>query len=133
MDINKFLKKKKSISPYAYPGIKRSALPAKFNQKQLTISPEEVIAIVARRNYVTVNDILSTSRKSEHVKARHIFCGILRIDYNYSLPFIANFIKRDHTTIIFAVNQYRNRKILENDFRETVEAITFDIKLNTPD
>lgn len=132
MDITKFLKKKRTISPYAYPGIKRSALPSNFNQKQLTISPEEVISIVAKRNYVTVDDILSRSRKSEHVKARHIFCGILRIDYHYSLPFIANYIHRDHTTIMFAVDQYRNRKILEEDFRETVNAIAYDIKLNTP-
>ena len=133
MDISKNFKKKKIISPYAYPGIKKSTLPSHFNQRQLTITPEEVLAIVAKRGYVTVDNILSRSRKSEHVRARHMLCGILRIDYHYSLPYIANFIDRDHTSVMFAVNQYRSRKIIEDDFRETVEAVAFDIKLNAPE
>ena len=125
------MKKKKFISPYAYPGIKRITLPSNFNQKQLTISPQEVLEIVAQETFVNVNDILSTSRKSDIIVARHIFCGILKKHYGYSFTYIGEMIKRDHTTVMSAVKNYLNRKELEEDFKDKSDRINQHINLKS--
>jgi chromosomal replication initiation ATPase DnaA len=124
--------KKPLISPYCYPGIKRSALPANFNQKQLIgMTPNDILEIISKESGVTMEDILSRSRKTEKVISRHIFCGILRKNYNYSLPFIGELVGRDHTTVIYATEQFNNRYRLEDNFKNLVDRINYHIELKS--
>ena len=121
--------KKSKISPYAYPGIKRNAIPDKFFKKTITLPTNEILEIISRQTNVSISDILSDRRFTEMVKARHIFCGILRMTYKFSLTHIGTLLQRDHTTIISAVKQFNNRKQLEENFRNVVENIELEINL----
>jgi chromosomal replication initiator protein len=125
------MKKKKLISPYAFPGIKRTSLPLNFNHRQLALNPKEVLEIVSKETYVTVEDILSQSRKGEVIVARHIFCGILKRTYNYSFTFIGEILHRDHTTIMSAVKNFSNRKEREDDFKDKTNRILEHINLKS--
>ena len=115
--------KGKMISPYAFPGIKHHLLPKKFYVKKPVLSPEKLMELIANQTFTTISDIISVTRKSEVVVARHIFCGIMRKDYDYSLKFIGDMIKRDHTTIMNAVMQFDNRSSNEEFFGDLVNQI----------
>ena len=125
------MKKKKLISPYAYPGIKRTSLPANFNHRQLALSPKEVLEIVSKETFVSVDDILSQSRKGDVIVARHILCGILKRTYNYSFTYIGEMLKRDHTTIMNAVKNFSNRKEQEDNFKDKTNRILEQINLKS--
>jgi chromosomal replication initiator protein len=126
------MKKKALISPYSYPGIKRTALPSNFNPKQLLgMTPKDILEIISKESGITVEDILSTCRKKEKVQSRHIFCGILRKNYNYSLPFIGELVGRDHTTVIHATEQFNNRYMFEDNFKNLVDRINYHIELKS--
>lgn len=125
------MKKKPSISPYCYPGIRRNALPTSFNQKQLRITPGEILEIISHESGISVENILSNSRKTETVISRHIYCGILRKNYKYSLTYIGDLINRDHTSVIHATEQYGNRYKLEDTFRDLVDRINYHIELKS--
>lgn len=123
------MRKKKMISPYVFPGIRRGHLPDDIGDRSLSISPDEIMEIVAKETFVSVSDILSESRKSEVIIARHIFCGILKLEFNYSYVYIGELVKRDHTTIINAVKNYKSRKNLEENFRDKVQQVKLKINL----
>lgn len=124
------MSKNNKISPYAFPGIKRESLPGNFNTRQLSISPREVLEMVAKETFVTVEDILSDSRKGEIIVARHILCGVLKKNYNCTYTYIAEMLNRDHTTIISAVKNYLNRKEREDDFKDKANRILENINSN---
>jgi chromosomal replication initiator protein len=117
------MKKKAPISPYAFPGIRRTSLPTNFNHRKLAISPKEVLEIVSKETFVSVEDILSESRKGDVIVARHILCGVLKRHYNYSFTFIGEMLDRDHTTIMSAVKNFTNRKENEEDFKDKTNRI----------
>jgi chromosomal replication initiator protein len=119
----------KMISPYVYPGIKKCFLPKKFLSRQSILSPEEVLDVISKETYVSIDDIIGKTRKSEAVIARHIFCGVLKNEYKYSLTFIGNILSRDHTTIINAVRQYMYRKHTETEFQLHADNILEIIKI----
>mgnify|MGYP000462749603 CR=1 FL=1 len=57
--------KKPFISPYCYPGIKRSTLPANFNQKQLLgMTPNDILEIISKESGKNLN----TNGKQKHFK-----------------------------------------------------------------
>ena len=120
--------KRKMISPYVYPGIKKCLLPKKFVSRQSIITPHEILEIVSKETYISIDDILGRTRKFDAIVARHVFCGVLKSEYKYSLSFIGNILSRDHTTIINAVRQYMYRKHSETHFQRVVENVLETIK-----
>ena len=116
------------ISPYVYPGIKKCLLPKKFVSRQSIITPHEILEIVSKETYISIDDILGRTRKFDAIVARHVFCGVLKSEYKYSLSFIGNILSRDHTTIINAVRQYMYRKHSETHFQRVVENVLETIK-----
>lgn len=117
------MRKNKVINPYVFPGIKSFLLPKSFITKHLRMHPDDLMKIIAKETSVSVSEISSPIRTKQLIIARHIFCGILKDDYNFTYTHIAKLISRDHTTIIHAVKQYRNRKYLEQSFLQYVELI----------
>jgi chromosomal replication initiator protein len=109
------------ISPYVYPGLKYELLPKKTNRNK--IKHEIVMKVVAEHMNVTVDNIMSKSREQEYVEARHIYCGILRLVYGYTLKVIGRTINRDHTTAINAVVNFKNRCELEDGYQLRVNSI----------
>ncbi len=120
--------KTKMISPYSYPGIKKCFLPKKFLSRQSVMTPEQILEIISKETYISVEDILGRTRKSQAIIARHIFCGVMKTEYKYSLTFIGGILGRDHTTIISAVRQYMYRKHSEEQFQLHTENVLETIK-----
>jgi chromosomal replication initiator protein len=116
------------ISPYVYPGIKENSLPSVKKKKRAIITPEKVMGIVAKHCGVTVTDILSRRRKSEMCDARHIFCAIMRREFDYSLKSIGEMVSgRDHTTAIHSIETYNSRCKYEDRYTEVTERILDDM------
>ncbi len=117
------------ISPYVFPGIKEKELIVKNKKHKRTISnPMDVLKIVAENCGVTVEDVLSKCRKKEISEARHIFCVIMKKEFNFSLKRIGEFINnRDHTTVIHSVNTVKDRCDTEDGYKERVDMIINDV------
>ncbi len=57
---------------------------------------------------VTPDQIVSPIRKQYIVYARHLFCYLCRKELKMHFASIANILHRDHSTVINAVNVYRD-------------------------
>jgi chromosomal replication initiator protein len=99
------------ISPYVFPGIKTKYLPkSSKSQKRANINPKDVLRIVSEECGVTVEDVLSRSRKGTIVNARHIYCAIMKKEFGYSYESVGELVSgRDHTTAIHSVRTHKNR------------------------
>jgi chromosomal replication initiator protein len=120
--------RRKMISPYVFPGIKRSYLPDNFNIRQQAITPKEILEIISKETNVSIEQILGKKRDEEIIIARHILCGILRHEYRYAYVYIAKMLDKDHTTIISAARQYILRNNSEERFNKYVTNILDTIK-----
>lgn len=128
--------KKQSVSSYIYPGLRLNPID-KIGIKQITkhikynISTEEILSIISEECKVDVEGILSRSRKKELVFGRFIFCSILKRYFCYSLKTIGNIIGRDHTTVINAIDVFRERYILELNYREVADKVYERVGIRT--
>lgn len=113
------------VSPYVYPGIKEKELITKNKKhRRALISPQDVLDVVSKNFGVTIEDILSKSRKKEVSEARHIYCSIMKSEFSYSLKTIGQTISdRDHTTVIHSLNTVKDRCETEEGYRENLDAI----------
>ena len=104
---------KSTISPYIIPGLTRVEGLKEELFTHFSVKPSEVLQIIANNLNVTVDDVLSLSRKREVVKSRQIFSGIMREQYKHTLTFIGGYLKKDHTTIIHSVEAYNQDKMAD--------------------
>jgi len=113
------------ISPYVFPGIKSKYLPKPSKtQKRSLVKPEDILKIVSEQCGVSVEDILSRSRKGTIVNARHIFCTIMKKEFGYSYESVGKMVSgRDHTTAIHSIKTHQNRCETEEGYREHTELI----------
>ena len=113
------------ISPHVFPGIRSSDRPkCSKAEKRSKITPNDVLKVVAQSCGVTVEQILSKSRKGEFVTARHIFCAIMKKELGYSYEEIGKINNgRDHTTTIHSVRTHNNRCETEDGYKEHIESI----------
>lgn len=113
------------VSPYVYPGIKERELVSKNKKlKRKLIQPKDVLKLVAENFGVTVENVLSRSRKKEVSEARHIYCKIMKSEFNYSLKSIGETIgNRDHTTVIHSIETVNDRCETEDGYQEQIHSI----------
>jgi chromosomal replication initiator protein len=122
-------KKFVSVSPYSFPGLKLSQKEKesfKNSQRSLRfrITKDEILQIIAYECSISVQDIVSKTRKTEVVNGRFIFCGIMKEYFGYSLKKIGEFVgNRDHTTIIHSIQEYKNRYQNEEHYRMLVNNV----------
>lgn len=123
--------KTNKMNYYVFPGLKRTIDPSSGPLcKRGKISTEEVIKIVAKSCNVTVDDIRSNMRRENIVEARHITCGVLRNEFDYSLKFIGDVMGgKHHTTIIHSIRTFRDRYKVYNDYKQLVDGVTNEIKV----
>jgi len=77
--------------------------------------------IVARHYNTTRMDILSDSRIKEHTRPRHVAIFLSRKLTNHSLPQVGRaFGRRDHTTILNAVNRITTLMERDPGFRDNI-------------
>lgn len=93
-----------------------------IKQPLVNVNSEQILKCVANYYEISLNDLISQSRRQELIEPRHISIYLLRDLLNLSYPNIACKLgKKDHTTAIYAyekmkknilINQYLNQKIL---------------------
>jgi chromosomal replication initiation ATPase DnaA len=66
---------------------------------------------VAEKCHVTVEDMLSRSKRKSHVIARHMLWFAIYSDGNLSYPEMAEIFERDNSTIYVAVDNMTERTI----------------------
>lgn len=92
--------------------------------KREKVKPQQIIKLVAREFSVTTKDVLSRSRKADIAFARQVAMFLLREDFKYKLEEVANFLNRkDHTTVIHAVDKIKSKLELEKGFVEQLQEI----------
>lgn len=116
------------ISPYAYPGMKyplKQIENLKFNKCKVT--PELVLEVVAKNCGVTIDEILSNTRRRGLVDARHYYCAVLRKQLGYSVTAIGKLVNKDHTTIVHGTQKFYDRCSVDEDYKKVYETILQEI------
>lgn len=90
------------------------------------MTPNELIKVI---NKALKLDITSKSRKRENVYARFIFYNKLRYSKEkyYSFQNIADYLNKDHATIIHGLKQYDILKEYD-DFKEIINKVENEIE-----
>ncbi len=95
----------------------------------LPLTIQRIVDEVARSFEVTSNDIYSKKRTQPLSLARQVAMYCVREITNLAYDAIGSeFGDRDHTTVIYAVQQVSNRMKQQPDFRSTVDDIIKNIK-----
>lgn len=117
------------ISPYVFPGLKldgedRRLIKSSFKHLKYKITKEDLLDMVADECGVTAKQIISRIREREIVNGRFMYCAIMNISFGYTLQKIGKIMDdRDHTTILHAVETFKDRYRNEETFRSTVNRI----------
>lgn len=117
------------ISPYVFPGLKldgedRRLVKSSFKHLKYKITKEDLLDMVADECGVTAKQIVGRIREREIVNGRFMYCAIMNISFGYTLERIGKIMDgRDHTTILHAVETFKDRYRNEDTFRSTVNRI----------
>lgn len=89
-----------------------------------SISPQEVVKIIADFYNIEEEHIYKKSRKKEVIKPRQVSMFILREDFNISYPSIGDKIGgRDHTTVIHSCERIKDEIKTNNLLNQELEQI----------
>lgn len=91
------------------------------NNGMVKVTPENIVAKIAEKYDISVNDIYSNKRTSNIAKARHICVYLMRKMLNMSFPAMGKAIRRDYTTAMHSVDFIE--KEIKNDS-------SFEIEIN---
>jgi hypothetical protein len=113
------------ISPYTYPGIRRTDLPIGYTPSQDPTLVTQKIILDSIEEVFNLNyeQIASTTRSNLYVTARIFYCHLMRKHLNWSLKEIAKSLNRDHTTVIHSLRNYQDYLLNEEVFQSTNKAI----------
>jgi chromosomal replication initiation ATPase DnaA len=89
-----------NVSPYILPGLKYPAAIARPH--------DETIKKVLDHYKVSMNDLKSKSRKRDVAMPRQLAMCALYILHRWTFKKVGNFLNRDHTTVIYAVQMTKN-------------------------
>lgn len=92
--------------------------------KRKKIKAPQVIKQVAKELNVTAKDIKGPRRTADVAFARQVCMYILREDFDYKLEDVARLLNRkDHTTVIHAVDKIKSKILLDQGFKDQIELI----------
>ena len=113
------------ISPYIYPGIRRTDLPAGYTPSQdpALITQEIILDSIEEVLNLNYQQLASPTRSSLYVTARIFYSHLMRKHLNWSLKEIGASINRDHTTIIHSLRNYEDYLLNEELFRSINKSI----------
>jgi chromosomal replication initiation ATPase DnaA len=93
-----------------------------------------VLSTVCSHFKITVDQVQSTTRKSEVVEARHYFCFIASTCFDYfTLSFIGQAINKDHSTVLNARKKIYNYLDTEAKTGRIIEEIKYQLNQFTSD
>jgi chromosomal replication initiation ATPase DnaA len=122
------MSKETKISPYSFPGIRFNDIPnsmfKQHREKSFKDCEKEILQIVAENCGVSVDDIISETRKKEVVDARHIYFASVKLKYRVSLKSIGETVgNRDHTTVIHGIRKFKERYETEELYQKLSDSI----------
>jgi chromosomal replication initiator protein len=92
---------------------------------------ERIISEVGRTYGVTSSDIRSSKRSSQISNARQIAMYVIRDITQMSMASIGEeFGGRDHSTVVYAINQVTKNIAQDAKYKETIEDIIKNIRDN---
>jgi len=98
------------------------------------LEPAEIISTVARNLNVSPEQVISTRRKREYIKAKHIAMYFCRQFTDYSTEKIGEFFNgKDHSTIIHATKSVNNQKDIYKLYRKQLELILEELEIQAGD
>ena len=124
------------ISPYAFPGIRRSDLsPEKYPylfKKVKKLEEDEIIDIIANHNGITREQLFSKFRHSNLVYSRQVYQKVLRL-YGKKMVEIAKKIGCDHTTVIHNIRRFDELYEVDDMFRYNTNELLQKLHIDTKD
>ncbi|MFP3944397.1 MAG: helix-turn-helix domain-containing protein [Alphaproteobacteria bacterium] len=84
-------------------------------------SMQSVARVVARHSQQALWEIMGDTRRAPVAAARHLAWLLIRERLGYSFPRIAQFFKRDHTTVFLGVERARQRLEADAEQRAVYE------------
>ena len=92
------------------------------------ITQDKILAAVAKKYGVTVEDLKGKRRTREIAMPRHICIYILRSITDMSLPAIGKLFKRDHTTIMSSIDAVEEKLREDANMEADIEELVKEIK-----
>lgn len=97
--------------------------------KREKIRPNDIFKVVSKEFDVNIKDLKGPRRTASVAMARQVCMYILREELGYKLERIATLLNRkDHTTVIHALDKIDSKSRLEDGFKEQIEIILSDIQ-----
>ncbi|KKQ38913.1 MAG: Chromosomal replication initiator protein DnaA [Candidatus Roizmanbacteria bacterium GW2011_GWA2_37_7] len=104
----------------------------KAKSRKQKLAPQDIIKAVCSFYDVTQSQLKGASRKSAIALARQVAMFLLRSELRLNLEEVAFLVKRkDHTTVIHAMNKVRNLNMRDGSFREELSSITRSLFVST--
>lgn len=95
-----------------------------LDARSKSLSPKDIIEVVARFYNINVKELIGDSRKKELVMPRQIAVYLIREELNTSYPTIGNELGgRDHTTAMHAYNKIAQDKQENNRLNQELNSI----------
>jgi len=83
---------------------------------------------VANYYCIPVEQITSNKRSKDTVQPRQVSMYLVRDLLGYSLPEIGKVFKRDHTTVLHAVDKIKNQMTSSSEISDIIKTLTDNIR-----
>ncbi len=104
----------------------------KVEKTKKRVSPQDIIKTVCSYYDIKQSHIKGKSRASKIALTRQIAMYLLRTELDLNLEEVAYIIKRkDHTTVIHAVNKIQSMLIKDTSFKEEIDMIMNSVRSST--
>ncbi len=91
--------------------------------RKKAVTPQHIVKKTAKFFNLKMEDLLSSSRRSEIVKPRQIAIFLMRKEGNFSYPAIGDFFKKDHSTIMHSYNKIKDAVKRDESLMREINAV----------
>ncbi len=93
------------------------------SSRKKAVTPKHIVKKTAKFFNLKMEDLLSSSRRSEIVKPRQIAIFLMRKEGNLSYPAIGDFFKKDHSTIMHSYNKIKDSVRRDESLMREINAV----------
>jgi len=91
---------------------------------------KDVVNLVLEKEGVRLCELQSGFRGNKVARARQIVCYLARYNTNASLPAIARFLNKDHTTVMHGINKMAEKRMTDKALDTKLNAYELTLRLN---
>tara|TARA_R100000908_G_scaffold30470_1_gene13708 strand:+ start:874 stop:1362 length:489 start_codon:yes stop_codon:yes gene_type:complete len=122
---------KSTMSPYIYPGLQSNTRMWLKNRTCFMTGELAIIAgSVCEVCDVSMDELKSKNRSAQITEARKIYAHLARRLYMFTYRRLGEYINRDHSTMVVAVNTCENFIEIDPNFRELYHLCLLKAKLS---